>query len=119
MAGGFPLFTNAMFHKSGLDWASSPLGFIAVVWTPIPVVFYSLGGESRQGESGRGGQLSDQYLLLGLLAHGIDCYRVMSSCLILRTIFNHVNSFSCYQDTNPMRIKGESQISQRGHHSSN
>lgn len=119
MAGGFPLFTNAMFHKLGVDWASSPLGFIAVALTPILVVFYSLGGELGQGESDRGGHLSDQYLLLKLLAHGMDCYRFMSSFIMLRTIFNYVNRFLCYQDANPMRIKGESQISQRGHHSFN
>jgi hypothetical protein len=39
LAGVFPLFTSPMFHKMGIDWASSVLGFVAVALIPIPFLF--------------------------------------------------------------------------------
>lgn len=36
----FPLFVNPMFHNLGIPWASSILGFIAVLLIPIPYCFY-------------------------------------------------------------------------------
>jgi MFS transporter, DHA1 family, multidrug resistance protein len=37
---GFPLFAPAMYHKLGVDWASSTLGFLAIAFIPIPFVLY-------------------------------------------------------------------------------
>jgi MFS family permease len=44
----FPLFVNPMFHKLGINWASSLLGFIAVVLIPIPYCFYIWGPSIRK-----------------------------------------------------------------------
>lgn len=35
-AGAFPLATRPMFYRMGVAWASSLLGFVAVVLIPIP-----------------------------------------------------------------------------------
>lgn len=43
----FPLFVNPMFHKLGVPWASSILGFIAVILIPIPFLFYVYGPRIR------------------------------------------------------------------------
>lgn len=44
----FPLFVNPMFHKLGIPWASSLLGFVAVAMTPIPFLFYIYGSRIRK-----------------------------------------------------------------------
>jgi hypothetical protein len=40
---GFPLFSLEMYEKIGPAWATSLLGFLAVVMAPLPFVFYHLG----------------------------------------------------------------------------
>ncbi|THC99977.1 hypothetical protein EYZ11_000556 [Aspergillus tanneri] len=45
--GAFPLFAVQMYHKLGVDWASSLLGFITVAMIPIPIVFYFYGKRIR------------------------------------------------------------------------
>ncbi|KZL74844.1 multidrug resistance protein [Colletotrichum tofieldiae] len=37
---GFPLFATAMYERLGVSWASSLLGFLAIVFIPIPFVLY-------------------------------------------------------------------------------
>jgi DHA1 family multidrug resistance protein-like MFS transporter len=43
----FPLFTRAMYHNLGVPWATSLLGFICVVFLPVPVLFYIYGARIR------------------------------------------------------------------------
>lgn len=50
---GFPLFGPAMYHRLGVPWASSLLGFVSLAMLPIPVVFY-LYGERIRGWSRKG-----------------------------------------------------------------
>ena len=40
---GFPLFAMQMYEKLDLEWASSLLGFIAILLVPIPFVFFYWG----------------------------------------------------------------------------
>ncbi|KAJ4357384.1 uncharacterized protein N0V89_001959 [Didymosphaeria variabile] len=41
VGGGFPMFATQMYKKLGNEWASSLLGFIAILLVPIPwVLFY-------------------------------------------------------------------------------
>lgn len=47
LGGAFPLFATQMYHKLGVDWASSLLGFITVLMIPIPVVFFIFGKRIR------------------------------------------------------------------------
>lgn len=47
LGGAFPLFAVQMYHKLGVNWASSLLGFIAVAMIPIPIVFYIYGKKIR------------------------------------------------------------------------
>lgn len=48
MAGaGFPLFATAMYHKLGVDWATSLLGFLTVAFLPVPILFYIYGKKLR------------------------------------------------------------------------
>ncbi|KAL4998589.1 major facilitator superfamily domain-containing protein [Aspergillus recurvatus] len=47
LGGAFPLFATQMYHKLGVPWASSLLGFITVAMIPIPVVFYIYGKKIR------------------------------------------------------------------------
>lgn len=47
-AAGFPLFATPMFHKLGIPWASSVLGFIAAAMIPIPFLFYIYGPSIRK-----------------------------------------------------------------------
>ncbi|TPX07085.1 uncharacterized protein E0L32_010980 [Thyridium curvatum] len=42
-AGAFPLFTIQMYDKLGIDWASSLLGFVALLLLPIPWVLFRYG----------------------------------------------------------------------------
>jgi len=46
-AGCFPLFTEQMFHKLGVPWAVSLLGFVSVAMLPIPFFFYVYGKRIR------------------------------------------------------------------------
>lgn len=46
-AGCFPLFANAMFHRLGVPWAASILGFCSVALIPIPFLFYIYGKRIR------------------------------------------------------------------------
>ena len=43
----FPLFANAMYAHLGVAWGSSLLGFLSVVFIPIPFVLYHYGERIR------------------------------------------------------------------------
>ena len=47
LGGAFPLFAVQMYHKLGVDWASSLLGFITAAMIPIPIVFFIYGKRIR------------------------------------------------------------------------
>lgn len=47
LGGSFPLFAVQMFHKLGVNWAASLLGFITVTMVPIPFGFYFYGAKLR------------------------------------------------------------------------
>ena len=47
VGGGFPLFAVQMYHKLGVAWASSLLGFLSVAMIPIPILFYFYGAKIR------------------------------------------------------------------------
>jgi MFS transporter, DHA1 family, multidrug resistance protein len=44
---GFPLFATQMYHKLGVNWASSLLGFLTAAMVPVPVLFYIYGKKIR------------------------------------------------------------------------
>ncbi|KAK7950919.1 major facilitator superfamily domain-containing protein [Apiospora aurea] len=44
---GFPLFANQMYRKLGNEWASSLLGFLALLLVPIPFVLFYRGASIR------------------------------------------------------------------------
>lgn len=44
---GFPLFATQMYETLDYEWASSLLGFLAIVLVPIPFVFFYLGKKIR------------------------------------------------------------------------
>lgn len=44
----FPLFANAMYHRLGVGWASSLLGFLSILFIPIPFVLYYYGERIRR-----------------------------------------------------------------------
>lgn len=48
---GFPLFASAMYNKLGIDWGNSLLGFLAVLFVPIPFVLYKYGKTLRVNHS--------------------------------------------------------------------
>lgn len=48
VAGGFPVFAGPMYHNLGVQWASSLLGFLAVAFLPVPIVFYLYGAKIRK-----------------------------------------------------------------------
>ncbi|KAK0927939.1 GTPase-activating protein [Friedmanniomyces endolithicus] len=48
---GFPLFAAAMYTKLGVGWASSLLGFLGLLFVPIPFVLYKYGGTLRKNHS--------------------------------------------------------------------
>jgi len=48
---GFPLFASAMYTKLGVGWASSLLGFLGLLFVPIPFVLYTYGGTLRKNHS--------------------------------------------------------------------
>lgn len=43
----FPLFAGIMYHRLGVAWATSLLGFLSLSMVPIPVVFYFYGARIR------------------------------------------------------------------------
>ena len=43
----FPLFATQMYHRLGVNWATSLLGFLAAAMTPVPVLFYIYGKKIR------------------------------------------------------------------------
>lgn len=45
---GFPLFASAMYHNLGVDWASSTLAFLSIVFIPIPWVLMRYGEVLRK-----------------------------------------------------------------------
>ena len=45
---GFPLFATQMYHKLGVDWATSLLGFLAVAFIPVPILFFIHGEKLRK-----------------------------------------------------------------------
>jgi DHA1 family multidrug resistance protein-like MFS transporter len=45
---GFPLFARQMFNGMGIQWASTLLGCVALVLSPIPFIFYFYGAKIRE-----------------------------------------------------------------------
>lgn len=45
---GFPLFAPAMYHRLGVPWATSLLGFLCVLFAPVPALFYIYGARIRE-----------------------------------------------------------------------
>lgn len=45
---GFPLFATAMYKNLGVGWASSTLGFLSIVFIPIPFLLYRYGEAIRK-----------------------------------------------------------------------
>ena len=45
---GFPLFAVQMYHRLGVDWASTLLAFLAVAFVPVPILFYIYGEKLRK-----------------------------------------------------------------------
>ncbi|KAJ5110084.1 hypothetical protein N7532_002729 [Penicillium argentinense] len=48
VGGSFPLFTIPMYENLGYAWASSLLGFLAVLFAFLPWIFYVFGSKVRQ-----------------------------------------------------------------------
>ncbi|KAL4777216.1 major facilitator superfamily domain-containing protein [Aspergillus nidulans var. acristatus] len=48
VAAGFTMFATPMYHRLGVRWASSLLGFLSVAFIPIPIVFYIYGQRIRK-----------------------------------------------------------------------
>ncbi|MCJ1312874.1 hypothetical protein MMC25_006550 [Agyrium rufum] len=44
---GFPLFASAMYKKLGVGWASSLLGFLSILFIPIPFILVKYGERLR------------------------------------------------------------------------
>jgi hypothetical protein len=40
---GFPLFAPAMYHTLGVAWVTSLLGFLCILFAPVPILFYRYG----------------------------------------------------------------------------
>ncbi|KAK1985952.1 multidrug resistance protein [Colletotrichum cereale] len=47
----FPLFATNMYERLGVNWASSLLGVLAIVFIPIPFVLYKVGSNLRKNHS--------------------------------------------------------------------
>jgi MFS transporter, DHA1 family, multidrug resistance protein len=45
---GFPLFAVQMYHKLGVAWATSLLGFLAIAFIPVQILFYIYGAKLRK-----------------------------------------------------------------------
>ncbi|PGH23747.1 hypothetical protein AJ80_02176 [Polytolypa hystricis UAMH7299] len=43
----FPLFATQMYHKLGVEWAGSLLGFLTAAMIPVPLLFYMYGKKIR------------------------------------------------------------------------
>ncbi|KAI3281353.1 hypothetical protein DTO002I6_9852 [Penicillium roqueforti] len=43
----FPLFAMPMFHRLGVDWAMTVLGFVSLALVPVPVAFFIYGARIR------------------------------------------------------------------------
>ncbi|GAA5859832.1 hypothetical protein JCM1840_006476 [Sporobolomyces johnsonii] len=48
-AGAFPLFTVAMFHRLGTQWALTLCAFLCLAMVPWPFLFYKMGHKYRKG----------------------------------------------------------------------
>jgi MFS transporter, DHA1 family, multidrug resistance protein len=46
-AAAFPLFTNQLFRKLGIQWACMVIGFFALLLAPMPYLFWKLGPQIR------------------------------------------------------------------------
>jgi len=44
---GFPLFAGQMYHRLGNEWASTLLGFLALLFAPIPIWWFYRGEQLR------------------------------------------------------------------------
>jgi len=44
----FPMFATAMYDKLGVSWATSLLGFLALAFFPVPILFYIYGARIRK-----------------------------------------------------------------------
>ncbi|KAF2181403.1 MFS general substrate transporter [Zopfia rhizophila CBS 207.26] len=44
----FPLFTPTMYHNLGVPWATSLLGFLCVLFAPVPILFYKYSAKIRE-----------------------------------------------------------------------
>ncbi|KAI9370906.1 MFS transporter [Aspergillus egyptiacus] len=51
IGGSFPLFTIAMYRNLGYSWASSLLGLLALVFAPLPWLFFAWGSRIRKHSS--------------------------------------------------------------------
>lgn len=47
IAAGFPLFSQQMFERMGVQWACTLLGCLAAVMIPIPILFRAYGSQLR------------------------------------------------------------------------
>ncbi|KAL4789122.1 MFS general substrate transporter [Aspergillus venezuelensis] len=47
IGGSFPLFTVAMYHNLGYNWASSLLRFLSLAFAPLPWLFFRWGAKVR------------------------------------------------------------------------
>ncbi|KAL9128600.1 MAG: hypothetical protein Q9217_002765 [Psora testacea] len=47
LGAGFPLFAAAMYHKLGVQWATTLLAFLCMALIPVPIVFYKFGHRIR------------------------------------------------------------------------
>lgn len=45
-----PLAGPSMYNALGLGWGNSLLGFISIVFMPLPVIFYFYGQKIRESE---------------------------------------------------------------------
>ncbi len=44
----FPLFVSPMFKNLGVNWAVTLIAFLALVCSPMPLLFYLYGGKIRR-----------------------------------------------------------------------
>ncbi|OJJ64559.1 hypothetical protein ASPSYDRAFT_140664 [Aspergillus sydowii CBS 593.65] len=49
LGGSFPLFTITMYNNLGYSWAGSLLGFLGVLFAPLPWIFFRYGDRIRKG----------------------------------------------------------------------
>ena len=48
IGGAFPLFASAMYHRIGVAWATSLLGFLTLTMLPVPILFFIYGERIRK-----------------------------------------------------------------------